>query len=145
LLAIPLFQTIPPFRLFSKYIRNFTANKRIMKKVYHLGNCDTCQRIIATLDLKKKGFEFQNIKEEKITPAQLDEMVKLAGSHEALFSRIAMKYRALGLNTMTLTEKDYRKYILEEYTFLKRPVIISGKQIFIGNAKATIAAAAASL
>ncbi len=116
-----------------------------MKKVYHLGNCDTCQRIIATLDLKKKGFEFQNIKEEKITAAQLDEMVKLAGSHEALFSRIAMKYRSLGLNTMTLTEKDYRKYILEEYTFLKRPVIISGKQIFIGNAKATIAAAAASL
>ena len=64
---------------------------------------------------------------------QLDEMAKLAGSYEALFSRVALKYRSMGLNEMTLTEKDYRKYILQEYTFLKRPVFIIDKQIFIGN------------
>lgn len=116
-----------------------------MKKIYHLGNCTTCQRIIKELGLEKKGFVFQNIKEEQITPAQLDEIVKLAGSHEAVFSRVALKYRALGLNNMTLTEKDYRKYILEEYTFLKRPVIIIGKQIFVGNAPKTVAAAKAAL
>jgi arsenate reductase len=112
-----------------------------MNKVYYLGNCSTCKKIIDALDLKKKKFEFQDIKEEPITPAQLDEMAKLAGGYEPLFSRIAMKYRAMGLNTMTLTEKDYRRYILEEYTFLKRPTIIMGKQIFIGSAKNTVAAA----
>jgi len=26
---------------------------------------------------------------------------------------VALKYRALGLNNMTLTEKDYRKHILQ--------------------------------
>lgn len=109
-----------------------------MKKIYYLSSCSTCARIMGDLHIKSKGFELQDIKTDKITPAQLDEMKKLAGSYEALFSRIAMKYRQLGLNTKALTEKDYRNYILEEYTFLKRPVIIVGNRIFIGSAKNNI-------
>ena len=46
----------------------------------------------------------------------------------------------MGLHEQTLTEKDYRRLILEEYTFLKRPVAIVGKQIFIGNTKAVVEA-----
>lgn len=56
-----------------------------------------------------------------------------------------MKYKALGLATKQLTEADYKKYILEEYTFLKRPVIVVGKKIFVGNSKQTVAAAKAAL
>ncbi len=107
-----------------------------MKKVYYLSTCDTCARIMKELDLKKKGFEFQDIKTEKITPAQLDEMQGLAGNYESLFSRVALKYKKLEVKPST--EEDYRKLILEEYTFLKRPVIISGKGIFIGNTKGNI-------
>ena len=44
------------------------------------------------------------------------------------------------LNEMELSEKDYRKYILDEYTFLKRPTIIIGEQIFIGSAPKTVKA-----
>ena len=51
-----------------------------------------------------------------------------------------MKYRSMGLNEMDLNEKDYRKYILEEYTFLKRPVVVIDNEIFIGNSKKTVAA-----
>jgi arsenate reductase len=109
-----------------------------MKKIYYLSSCSTCARIMGDLKIKSKDFELQDIKTDKISPAQLDEMKKLAGSYEALFSRIAMKYRQLGLNTQNLTEKDYRNYILEEYTFLKRPVIIVGNRIFIGSAKNNI-------
>jgi arsenate reductase len=104
-----------------------------MKKVYHLSTCSTSQAIIKENKLDKKGFEMQDIKTEKITAAQLDEMKKMAGSYEALFSRRALKYKSLGLKDINLTEKDYRKYILEEYTFLKRPVIINEKEIFIGS------------
>lgn len=114
-----------------------------MKKVYYLGTCDTCARIIKELNLKKLGFEFQDIKTEKITPAQLDEMKSMAGSYEALFSRVALKYKTL--DPKPSTEKEYRKLILEEYTFLKRPVIISGKDIFIGNSKTNVANAKAAL
>ena len=116
-----------------------------MKKIYYLSTCSTCSRIISELDLKKKNFQFQDIKTEKITAAQVKEMKTLSGSYEALFSKIAMKYRALGLDKLKLTEDDFKKYILEEYTFLKRPVIIVNDTIFIGNSKSTVAAAKAEL
>ena len=111
-----------------------------MKKIYHLGNCTTCQAIIEDTKIDRKGFEMQDIKTEKITPAQLDEMKKMAGSYEALFSRRAIKYKEMGLKNKALSEKDIRKLILEEYTFLKRPVVIRDKEIFIGNEKKTVAA-----
>lgn len=82
----------------------------------------------------------QDIKFEKITPAQLEEMKKMTGSYEALFSRRALKYKALGLKDKQLGEKDYRKYILDEYTFLKRPVVIINDKIFVGSEKKTVAA-----
>ena len=116
-----------------------------MKKIYHLATCTTCQRILKEWGKGIKDFELQDIKTEAITPAQLDEMKNLAGTYEALFSRIALKYRSLKLGEKKLTEKDYRKYILEEYTFLKRPVMINGKQIFIGNSPKNVALAKASL
>ncbi|MBP7156722.1 MAG: hypothetical protein KBA60_11975 [Flavobacteriales bacterium] len=111
-----------------------------MNKIYHLATCSTCQRILKEIPNLKR-FELQDIKTEAITAKQLDEMKKMAGSYEALFSRVALNYRSLGLNEMELTEKDYRKYILQEYTFLKRPVMIIGKEIFIGNSKKVVAAA----
>lgn len=116
-----------------------------MLKVYHLSTCSTCQRILKELDIATKGAQMQDIKTEAITTDQIDEMKALAGSYEALFSRTAMKYRSMGLGAKTLTEADYRQLILDEYTFLKRPVIISGQQIFIGNAPKTVAAAKAVL
>lgn len=115
-----------------------------MKKIYYLSTCSTCTRIIKELGLDD-SFEFQDIKTNKITPAQLEEMAKMSGSYESLFSRRAIKYKELGLANQHLGEEDYKKYILEEYTFLKRPVVIIGKDIFVGNAKKTIEAAAQKL
>lgn len=114
-----------------------------MSKVYYLSSCSTCKRIMAGLPLE--NFEKQDIKSQAITAEQLEEMKILAGSFEALFSRVAMKYRALGLNEMELNESDYRKYILQEYTFLKRPVFIIDGKVFIGNSKKNVAAVKAAL
>ena len=87
----------------------------------------------------------QDIKINPITAAQLEEsdsyrMKKMAGSYEALFSRRAMKYKEWGLKNMKLAEKDYRDYILKEYTFLKRPVVIVNDKIFVGSEKKNVAA-----
>lgn len=110
-----------------------------MKKIYYLSSCSTCSRIIKELDLVKKGFLMQDIKNEKITSHQLEEMQSLTGSYESLFSRVALKYKTL--DPKPSTEKEYKKLILEEYTFLKRPVILYKNQIFIGNSKSNIEAA----
>lgn len=111
-----------------------------LKKVYYLSTCTTSQAIIKEAALNKKGFELQDIKFKKISPAQLNEMRDMIGSYEALFSRRALKYKELGLKDKKLTEADYREYILEEYTFLKRPVVIVGDKIFAGSEKKTIEA-----
>jgi arsenate reductase len=89
------------------------------------------------------NFILQDIKEEEITVAQLEYMHKLSGSYEALFSKRAKLYKEMDLKNQPLNERDYKHYILQHYTFLKRPVIIADNTIFIGNSKKVIAAAKA--
>ncbi|PHI20161.1 hypothetical protein CEQ90_09435 [Lewinellaceae bacterium SD302] len=115
-----------------------------MSKIYHLSTCTTCKKVLARLE-GAEHLEKQDIKTEKITAEQLDEMKSLAGSYEALFSRRAMKYRSMGLADQKLTEDDYRRLILEEYTFLKRPVIVVGDAIFVGSSKKQVEGAVVAL
>lgn len=104
-----------------------------MKKIYYLKTCDTCRRILKEMDTT--GYILQNIKMEAITVAQLEELHDLTNSYEVLFSRRAKKYKQMDLKNQTLTEKDYRQLILDEYTFLKRPVILNGTEVLAGNTK----------
>ena len=115
-----------------------------MKKIFHLSSCNSCERVIDELKLKNKKFIFQDLKTEPITEQQLEELKDKAGSYEALFSKIARKYRALGLHEKVLSENEYKNFILKEYTFLKRPFIINEEEVFIGNAKKEVEAAVKS-
>lgn len=110
-----------------------------MKKVYYLKTCSTCTRILKELQLPS-NFIFQDIKTEAITVKQLEELKNLAGSYEALFSKRAKLYKEMGLKNQSLTEKDYKQYLLEHYTFLSRPVFIINNAVFIGNSKTNVAA-----
>lgn len=112
-----------------------------MKKLYYLSTCTTSKRIIQELKLKEHNFDFQDIKFEAITEEQLDEMKIMSGTYESLFSKIARKYKELGLKDQKLSEDDFKSYILSEYTFLKRPVIIFDNSIFVGSSKKVFAAA----
>ena len=112
-----------------------------MKKIYYLETCNTCQRILKELNLPA-FVEQREIKSEPMNAAEIDAMAKLAGSYEALFSRRARKYRELGLQDQSLSEKDYRSLLLKEYTFLKRPVLVLNDAIFVGNSAATVKEAA---
>lgn len=85
--------------------------------------------------------QLQDIKAQPITAKQLDKLAALAGNYEALFSKRAKLYSEMGLKHANLKEADFKHYILEHYTFLKRPVIVINEHIFIGNSTKTIAAA----
>jgi arsenate reductase len=128
------------FGAWKRFIYTFTKKKTKsgMKKIYYLSTCSTCTRILKEVNAEKKGVTLQDIKTEKISPKELDEMKEKAGSYEALFSRRAIKYKERGLKDKVLHEKDYRGYLLEEYTFLKRPVALIGSKIFVGNEKKTV-------
>jgi arsenate reductase len=109
-----------------------------MKTVYHLTQCGTCQRIIRDLKLVERGFELRDIKLQPIQPAELDQFREKTGSYDSLFSRRAIKYKTLGLKNQILKDEDLRALILEDYTFLKRPVIIIGDEVFAGNEQKTL-------
>jgi len=115
-----------------------------MNKVYYLKTCNTCTRIIKELNLSSE-FILQDIKSEAITVKQVEEMKALAGSYEALFSKRSKLYKEMDLKNQDLTERDYKYYILDHYTFLSRPVIIVDNQIFVGNSKKVVEAAKAAL
>lgn len=104
-----------------------------MKNIYHLKTCDTCRRILKEMDTS--GYILQEIKSEPITVKQLDELFSITKSYEVLFSRMAKKYKEMDLKSQHLTEKDYRQLLLDEYTFLKRPVIVNGNEVYVGNTK----------
>jgi arsenate reductase len=109
-----------------------------MKTVFHLTQCGTCQRIIRDLKLVDRGFTLRDIKLQPITPAELDVFREKAGSYLSLFSKRAIKYKTMGLKDRQLSEDDLRALILEDYTFLKRPVIVVGHEVFAGNEQKTL-------
>jgi arsenate reductase len=109
-----------------------------MDTIFYLASCDTCRKIIKSLP--KNNLVFQDIRQEPITAAQLDELQKLAGSYEALFSRKAQLYKSRDLKNQKLTETDYKNLILEHYTFLSRPVFTIGGKIYIGNSAKNVEA-----
>lgn len=111
-----------------------------MKKIYYLSSCDTCKRILKEVDAPT-SYERQDIKEKPVTKTQLEELRKHTDSYEALFNKRARLYKERGLKDKNLGEEDFKNLILEHYTFLKRPIIVKGQSVFIGNSKKTVAGA----
>ncbi|WP_298116361.1 arsenate reductase family protein [Flavobacterium sp.] len=100
--------------------------------IYYLASCDTCRKIIKSLP-KNANLKYHDIKQDPITIEELEYMHSLSGSYEALFSKKAQLYKSMDLKNKALTEEDFKKYILEHYTFLSRPVFIIQDKIYIGN------------
>ena len=117
-------------------VNEFSLHKEIaftiMNKIYYLASCDTCRKIIKSLP-QNHNLTFHDIKQDPITEKELEEMYQLSGSYEALFSKKAQLYKSMDLKNKSLTEHDFKKYILEHYTFLSRPVFIINGKIYIGN------------
>ena len=106
-----------------------------MKKAYYLWTCDTCKRILKELNLSE-DWQLQDIKTDKITQEQLEEMRSMTDSYGSLLNRRARKLSEY--KGQELSEEKLKSMILEEYTFLKRPVFIFDNEIFIGNSKKVI-------
>jgi len=109
-----------------------TKKTLFMNKIYYLASCSTCRKIIKSLP-KDNNLIFHDIKQDPITVEEVEELRELSGSYEALFSKKAQLYKSMDLKNKSLTEEDYKKYILEHYTFISRPVFIIDEKIYIGN------------
>lgn len=104
-----------------------------MKKVFYLKSCGTCTKILKQFDLS--DWELREIKSKPISEEELSEMFEKTKSYEALFSRRSTQIKAQNIDVKSLKEDDFKKLILEHYSFLKRPVFLTDKEIFVGNEK----------
>lgn len=102
-------------------------------KVFYLKTCSTCKRIMSEFDLT--GWELRELKTQNITAEELQELYDLTQSYEALFSKKSTQIKAREIDVKSLKEEEFKALILEHYSFLKRPVFINGKDIFVGNDK----------
>jgi arsenate reductase-like glutaredoxin family protein len=83
-------------------------------------------------------FEQREIKAKAVTEEELQEMYDLSNSYEALFSKKSTQIKERNIDVKSLQEEDFKKLILEDYRFLKRPVFINNQEIFIGSDKKNI-------
>lgn len=115
-----------------------------MPKIYYLKTCDTCRRILKELE-PDVNTDLREIGSVPISMEELDEMYQQCGSYELLLNKRSKLYTERNLKNKSLSEADYRELLLEHYTFLKRPVVITNTEIFIGNAPKTVALAKKAL
>jgi arsenate reductase len=108
-----------------------------MNVIFYLKSCNTCTRIIKELKLNST-FIFREIKSTPITIQELELIHDLSKNYESIFNKRAKLFSEKKLKNIILTELEYKNYILEKYTFLKRPIIITGNEIFIGNSKKNV-------
>lgn len=104
-----------------------------MKKVFYLKTCGTNKKIMIPLDLS--DWELREIKSQPVTEAELEEMYEKTQSYEALFSKKSTQIKERGIDVSSLKEQDFKKLILDHYSFLKRPVFITDKEVFAGSDK----------
>ena len=116
----------------------------VMPVFYYLSSCSTCKKILKTLPLTA-NIQQVDIKKNPIDKFQIEQLYKLSGSYEALFSRRAQLYKKRNLKDQKLSETQYRQLLLEHYSFLKRPILCYDKHIFIGNSPMVVKAANAFL
>mgnify|MGYP000064794643 FL=1 len=105
-------------------------------KLYGLPHCSTCQKAVAYLEGKGVEIEkFHDVKEDRLSKKEIEKLVKLAGGVDKVFSKRAMKYRSMGLNEMDLSDKELLDHMAEEYTFIRRPVLVYGDKALAGFSK----------
>lgn len=113
-----------------------------MNKIWFLSTCDTCKRILDGLGgretLEKRGFDFHDLKNNPISKEEL-EMIQEGSemSYEELFNKRSRQYS----KDMFSKDEEFKQGILEEYTFLKRPIISYGDNVFVGNSKKVVESA----
>ena len=117
-----------------------------MKNTFlYLSTCTTCVRIIKYLGIEDAGF-LQNVKEQMVTAEQLAFLYNYTNSYEQLINKRGRVYaQMMKREGAVFSEAVYKTLLENEYSCLKRPILIWDNTVFLGNAKATVAQMKAAL
>ena len=101
--------------------------------LYWMPNCSTCQKAAAYLnEMGQTVTQYRDIKTDPLKREEVEQIAELAGGASELFSRRARKYRSMGLSEREISGDEMLDLMSEEYTFIKRPVLVDGKRAICG-------------
>ena len=103
----------------------------------YLSSCSTCVRIIKELGIQDAPF-LQDVKERMVTAAQLAFLYAHTNSFEQLINKRGRVYAQLKREGSDFSEVIYKKLLVQEYSCLKRPILIWNNKVYLGNAKTTV-------
>ena len=97
--------------------------------LYWSPGCSTCQKAARWLDRRGvKVAKFRDIKDEPLSRTEVEALAKMLGGAEDLFSKRAVKYREMKLGEREVLPDEMLDLMTEEYTFLKRPIMVIGNK-----------------
>jgi len=105
--------------------------------IYYLASCETCRKIIKLLPSISR-LVFHDIRQNPLLNRSWMRSMNYLGIMKRCLSKKAQLYKEWDLKNKHLTEVDFRKYLLEHYTFLSRPVFVIDDKIYIGNSQKNI-------
>ena len=104
-----------------------------MMTLYWMPNCSTCQKADAYLRENDRVLaNYRDIKAEPLSRGEVEQLANAVGGIGELFSRRARKYRSMGLHERDLSHEEMLDLMADEYTFIKRPVLVRGEDAIAG-------------
>lgn len=95
-------------------------------------------RIIKELGIENASY-LQDVKQQKATPEQLAYLYEATKSYEALINKRGRVFAQLKREGTSFTATIYKQLLETEYSCLKRPILIWNNNVYLGNAKKTVA------
>ena len=100
--------------------------------LYMLSHCSTCQRTAEALTTRGARFERRDMRRSPLTRTEVENLARLAGGADKLFSRRALAYRRRGLHERTVSPEEMIDLMIEDDTFIRRPVLVRGTRAVPG-------------
>ena len=107
--------------------------------LYGLKNCDTCKKALKALEGAGKTVAFVDIRSEADLPAKLPGWLDAIGA-DALVNKRSTTWRNLDDAARTKAETNAAELLSTNPTLIKRPVIETGGEVYVGWTKAVEAA-----
>lgn len=98
--------------------------------LYGLKSCDTCKKALKALESAGKEAQFVDIRAGTDLDAKVPVWLESAGA--ALLNKASTTWRNLSEEDKAMAETDPAALLIANPTLIKRPVIESGSDLFIG-------------
>ncbi|MRX28345.1 Spx/MgsR family RNA polymerase-binding regulatory protein [Kangiella sp. HZ709] len=103
-----------------------------MIKIYGIPNCDTVRKAVKWLEAQDIKHEFIDYRKNPLAKAEIESWDKAIG-WEAFLNKRSTAWKPLEQSVKdTIDRETALSLMLDKVTLIKRPVLVKGKEVFLG-------------